>query len=518
MKKKAYILSFHGILCTVYLCVLGVALPLTVHDAYFDITRTKAMVFWILSSLVLIVWLTAGCIRREICWRSLLSGKPVVLFAVFTVTHILSTLLFQSSSEVLTAPDNRFQGVLSFALYFPIFLILRRDGHLTPLVRFALLLGSATAALIGILNVFGADPLGLLSVSPAIEHPRFLSTVGNISFFGALCVLMLPLASYYALSSKDFHQALPYALCALLFLCGGMAARTEGFLLGALAFLAALPLFCRDTGVLRRIPLLWATVTAAALLFYFAMLLRSLYRPSDLTRFLCSPAVTLPFILLTSLLFLLLRQKEDEAVQKARKVYIIIFWFLLAALAVFVILANTILREGLPDSIASAVVFSPSWGTDRGAEWMSFWQMYRQAPFLKKIIGSGAGSVAAWDRTHRLFSDAVTDSAHSEYLHYLLTGGLLGLLAYLALLVFALLRSLRSPSRARTAIALSCFAYAIQAAVNIAQPFTTPLFFSLLALLYTDDTANQAQTQSVALFFPVALCALSAVLLIVGAA
>ena len=53
------------ILCTGYLSLLGVMLPLTVHDAYFDITRTKAAVFWVLSGLLVlsaVLWL---CLDKE---------------------------------------------------------------------------------------------------------------------------------------------------------------------------------------------------------------------------------------------------------------------------------------------------------------------------------------------------------------------------------------------------------------------------------------------------------------------
>ncbi len=505
------------LVCTAYLCLLGAALPLAVHDAYFDITRTKAAVFWVLSGLLLLAWLVCALIgsgkRRAVPRLDLFD----VLFAVFAMTHIVSTLLFRSSSDPLLAPDNRFQGVLSFLLYLPVFLILRRGGRFSSYVRFALLLGASAAALLGILNIFGADPLGLRAVSPAIELPRFLSTVGNISFFGALCVLVLPVAAYHALCGKTLRDAAPYALCALVLFFGGMAARTEGFLLGALAFFASLPLLCRDAAVLRRIPLLWALAAAAALLFSLVMTRWALYRPSDLTRLLCSPALLLPVCLLAAALFLWLRRRDETHAAKLRKAYIILFWTLLAALAVFLLLANTLWREKLPGSLSSFAVFSPSWGSDRGAEWASFWRMFCASPLPQKLIGSGAGSLAAWDASHPLFSDAVTDSAHNEYLHYLLTGGVIGLLSYLALLCLALRKALRAPSRGRTALALGGFAYSVQAAVNIAQPFTTPLFFALLALLCSDRACEEESAQGDGPFWYVSLVVLALVLLIAAA-
>ena len=513
VKKKKNAAELPG---TVYLCLLGIALPLTVHDAYFDITRTKATVFWILTGALLAAALLLLCLDREERASLARPALPDWLFLVFALTQILSTLLFRDKPGGFLASDNRFQGILSFALYPVAFLFLRRRGALTPLVRFALLLGFSAAALLGVTELFGADLLGLRALSPERELIRFLSTVGNISFYSALCVLFLPLAAYYALSAETPRAALAPALCALLALWGGMTSRAEGFVLGVLAFFLLLPLLTKDARVLRRVPALWALAALAALLFAALMESRALYPPSELTRLLCSPRVMLPLFALCAALFWLLHRRDDAAILQAREVYIILFLLLLAAGLGFLLLANTLLRERLHGPIAAVAVFSPSWGSDRGAEWASFWQMFCAAPWTQKLIGSGAGSLAAWDSAHRLFSDAVTDSAHNEYLHYLLTGGLIGLTAYLGLLFLALRRALRAPSRGRTALGLACAAYAVQAAVNLAQPFTTPLFFALLALLLRDGEAEgeEAKEGEGAIFLRVALCALVLALLL----
>ena len=100
-------ISAEEVLCTGYLSLLGVMLPLTVHDAYFDIRRTKALVFWILSALLLAVfavWRIAG--RKGEPQRFQLS-LPDVLFGVFALTHILATLLFRPLPSGLWAADNR---------------------------------------------------------------------------------------------------------------------------------------------------------------------------------------------------------------------------------------------------------------------------------------------------------------------------------------------------------------------------------------------------------------------------
>ena len=513
VKKR---ISAGKVLCTGYLSLLGVMLPLTVHDAYFDITRTKAMAFWILSALFLAafaVWRVADRKAEPLRFRF---SAPDVLFGVFALTHILSTLLFRPLPGGLWAEDNRYQGIVSFALYLGVFLVLRRNGSLPPLVRYALGLGFSLAAALAVSEVFGADLLGLRAISPELERARFFSTVGNISFLGALCVLFLALAGALAVAAKTWTGGAVWGLVALAALCGGMSARTEGFLLGALGFFLLLPLFCREALLLRRVPLLWACGAAAALLFSLLMKRWALYQMSSLGALVCSPAVLLVLCAVCAALWLVLRRCEDAALSRLRRIY----GYVLGALAllglVLLVLANTLWRDKLPASLASVLVFSPSWGTDRGAEWMSFAQMFREASLPQKLIGCGAGSLAEWDRAHRLFSDAVTDSAHNEYLHYLLTGGLLGLGSYLGLLVLALRKVFCEPSPTRTALGLAVGAYALQAAVNIAQPFTTPLFFPLLALLCADRDPGSGEATEGDLVWRVALAMLAGRLLLVA--
>ena len=136
-----------------------------------------------------------------------------------------------------------------------------------------------------------------------------------------------------------------------------------------------------------------------------------------------------------------------------------------------------------PGALEPYLVLDADFGSDRGAIWRHCLAFYGELPWWQKLLGAGSGALARWDSLHRLFPDAVVDSAHNEYLHYLLTHGLVGLGAYLGWLFFALRAALRGKSALYAALGLGAAAYAAQAAVNIAQSATTPLFLAILALL-----------------------------------
>jgi hypothetical protein len=75
------------------------------------------------------------------------------------------------------------------------------------------------------------------------------------------------------------------------------------------------------------------------------------------------------------------------------------------------------------------------------------------------------------------------DAAHCEYLHYLLTHGILGLGLYLGLNYMVLHQSAKMSKPLTLALSVGVVGYLIQSSVNIAQPLTTPLYFVMLSVL-----------------------------------
>ena len=81
------------------------------------------------------------------------------------------------------------------------------------------------------------------------------------------------------------------------------------------------------------------------------------------------------------------------------------------------------------------------------------------------------------------------DNAHNEFLQYLITQGLIGLLSYLFFVGNAVKSGFKEGSRYQQAAALACVCYLAQSVLNISQSITTPLFFVFLALTQTQALA-----------------------------
>ena len=461
-----------------WLCVLFFLLPLVLHNGYFDITETKTAVYAGLTAIYL-----SGMLFLSACGHAL--RRPTAgawAFLLFAGVNCLSSLLFGGRAALL-APHNRYQGALMWPLYAGMVLSLSAFGRFSRAPRRAALGAFAAVSLLCVLNALHVDPLRVTEGMRAADLSRYLSTIGNVNFIGAYVSLLLPMSmAYFCLADTRAELLLRGAVCVLG--AGALLSGSDCGLLGTGAAALMLPwLLRRDDRALRRLPALIALMSLSLRLF--AWLLGKGIGLSRPAAALCSLPVTALLLLLSGALFLFERKADEPRLAAAAGNYPVLPAALLLALALFLLLANTLLRDRLPAGIARFAVFSSDWGTDRGAVWAHCLTLYRSFSPGKKLIGGGAGCLALYDAAHRLFPDSVLDSAHNEYLHYLLTGGAVGLGAYLTSLGLAL-RRCRDGEAEVIPLLAAVFGCAVQGAVNIAQCTTTPLLFALLALLLRD--------------------------------
>ena len=446
-----------------YLVLLFSGLPLVLHNGYFDVMETKFAAFLLLTALWLLGLFWFGALGKGPGGTGLNAAARCLL--LFCAVGIFASLLGGHARAAVLAADNRYQGILAMLLYAGMAAALSRcrPGRLSVA---ALLLGFGLNALLGVLNFGGIDPLGLLGELTAFDRGRFLGGIGNINFFAAYMTLLTPVTAVLCCSADKMWTRVGLGLLSVLGLWGAMAARSESAVLGLSAAAVLLPFFVKDGR--RCLPLPLCTVAAMQL---FAVVSGRSF--SALTEMLLMPAVSAALVLAGTAAY---------ALAYRRRVYGGLLGGGVLALGLLLLAAN-LRPAAVPAALEPYLVLDADFGSDRGAIWRSSFEMFASLPWWQKLIGAGSGALARWDMLHRVFPDAVVDSAHNEYIHYLLTHGLVGLAAYGAALFAALRASLRSGSPLRAALGLGCAAYALQAFVNIAQSATTPLFFAMLGLL-----------------------------------
>lgn len=477
----------------IFVSALFVVLPLATRHKLFDVTLTKLVVFYALAGLYFAA-LLAVCAARLIKQKPLGGNSPVLsdwFFAVFIAAGVVSSLISGFAPGAFLASDNRYQGILTLLVYAALLFALRRYGRFTPNVRRAALTAYAVVCGLGILNQMGVDPLGSVYILSESSQSRFTSTIGNIGFYGAYCVLLFPVACFGFLNGEAPRDTARGAAVALIGLFGVMAARTESALLGLLAALAIMPMLCTGDRAFKRFFLALPFLVIAMQLYSLAATaLGGLVLSRLMRKLLCWP-LSASFLVLTGVLAFAVRRLTSEGLVRIRRAYRAVFFILLGLAVSALVLINLFFADLVPEAVARYAVITDGWGTDRGRIWSSVIKLISTFSPVELAVGGGSGCMLRWDMAHRLFTDAAIDVAHNEYLHFLATHGMIGLAAYLSCIVLSAIRGVKSGDAAVRLCVCGCLAYAVQAVVNIAQPCTTPLFFVLLFLLPAPPAAKQ---------------------------
>ena len=484
-----------AMLTTVYLCAVFFGHPLVFSNFSFNITETKQFYFLIVSGLYLLLLLFARIalppdfgVARE---KRRLHPAVVALFAFFTVS-LIGSLISQYAGEAFFGENNRYQGLLTLFCYAGLVFALSRREIDLRWPEWAFLLGACLVSLLGVLHHFGVDPLGFTDNLRAQDRGRFLSTIGNADFYAGYVVLAFAVALGFFLRAKRRNSRVASVLILLLVCFGVLVAGSDSAALGLLAVFALAPLLLfSDAASLRRLPLGWAVFFLSACAFgLLSSLLPSTTYLSSFFAVLRRPAVSLTLVALSVALWFALSHIQPERLARARRPYALVLLSALLAGALALVLLNTLLRELPLGSVERYLRFSESWGTDRGKIWTFVLRVYARLPFVQQLFGASSGALFHADAVSPIFSDAALDTAHNEYLQYLVTNGALGLVCYLAALVFAVRAGFRRSKLdpAYRGLTLAVAAYAVQATVNIAQPMTTPLFFVLIGILISRET------------------------------
>lgn len=489
-------------LTSAYLFAVCLGLPLVFWQKYFDITEAKLSFFLGLSLLYLLLLLLA-----RLFYPLDFGAKPERLrphsaaLALFALALCLcvGSALGGHSEDAIWGQNNRYQGIFTLLTYAAVVFALSRQTIDPRLPARALVLGAAPVCLLGVLNHFGVDPLGFYDNLRSLDQGRFLSTLGNANFFGSYISLAFPVVlGWFVLAARRRTRALlALALCVCSF--GALVAGSDSTALGLLAAALLFPLaLFSDAPALRRYFAAWMLFALCAL--SFGLLSRVLPSATYLSGFalaLSSPAVSGALFALSALLWLLTRAIDPARLPCLQKPYLL-FLFATALLgAIALILLNTALSDISLGGAERYLRFSAGWGTDRGKIWMFAVRLYASYSPAQLLFGAGPGALYHADAAARVFSDAALDTAHNEYLQYLLISGAAGLAAYLSALVLAARAGIRkgASSPICRVLVVALIAYAAQASVNIAQPMSTPLVFLLIGVLISrapEETASIA--------------------------
>ncbi len=499
LKEKIRIFFTQKLSAQPFAALLLFGLPLIVTNGFYNITQTKSVFFYAVSLLTVFVFaLRAVFSEDENKEKTPLKKKLHTLlptdiaFAVFLAFIVLAALLSEYRTDVWYGGNARYQGALTYLLYFLFYLIVSRNLKGVRLFLYAGAAAFCIVCALGVLNCFDIDFFGYYSRLSKANQSAYISTIGNINFYSSyMCLLFPPVLCGFCMTEKRVSR-IAYAAALIVGSFGMMVTSSESFVIGFLSALVIIPLFLyNDVSKLKKYLLGICIIVLSAQIFMFIYNAAPVTNVaiSKLLSILVRPMISGAVLAMCALLFLLVHFVPKSA-KYLKWLHIAALCIGLGGLLLCFILANTV---GI-GRYNSYFELTAKWGSYRGEIWQQCIQLFREFSWKEKLFGIGPEALQRITVSGASFQGKKLDQAHNEYLHYLLTSGICGMNAYLALLGSVIYTTVRKCRDNMLCIGLfsGIAAFCLQAFVNLAQPFTTPILFTFIAVI--SGICNQKKT------------------------
>lgn len=497
-----------GIFTLVVLCVF----PLVVHNYYFDILETKYQ-FYSVCAITASVILTGYGLASGRVEKFFSEGKGKEIFKklnftdwamiAFWLSNVISWLLcFDWRWEAFWGTSGRYNGVFLMTIYMVIYFLITRFFKFRQWYLDAFLAVGIFVCIFGITDYFQMDILGFKANMVEEQKGIYTSTFGNINtytvYVGALMVVSMILFAIEKNKKRTLWYLGNLILASFALIMG--TSDNAYLTLAALFGLSPLYLFRTKMGVRRYMIALSSLVTVIQCIDWINAANADTVLGIDSAFRLISNMSILPLVVIgvwviTAVIAVitLKSNKDGNSDEIGKGLFYVWIGVIVAVVAAVIFVfydANVAGHADRYSAIRSYVVFNDAWGTDRGYVWRRSFELFGGKFTLpQKIFGYGPDTFGLLMRYYydgmKMGDMAVIyDSAHNEYIHYLLTLGIVGLASYLAFMGSAIVRLVKNVKN-RPEVAATLFvvlAYVIQAVVNINLPIAMPIILNILAM------------------------------------
>ncbi len=502
-------------LSNIYVTLLFTFFPLFLSKYYSAARRDKFWSFVVITGIIGIavgIIALANYLSRNNSYNIKLNtyrdpfkvNVTDIAFAAFVFISLVSAIASGRFAHCFIGlsgkeSNGRNMGLLMIVLMFVCYLVISRYFYNRKFVYYAIFIGITIVSVIAIFNYYKIDVLGIFAKYKSNENVylNFTSTIGNKNYLSALICVALPFSIGMAIASEDIiMRVIAYASTCIQFM-GLIVATSDGGFLGCMAAIAViLVISSRCAKKLTRFFLCLTLMMVGAKLIWLCELLTeggSKGYTSFSQFFVYSPVV---FVIMSvsALIFagLLLGNKRGIVKEIPKAVFFIclsLVGLAVAAFAGLLIYYSCIDTETKLTGMMKFFRFDEKWGTHRGYFWIKSFEAFGDMNFFEKLFGTGPETFfysfkPYFSEMIKLFNESSTNAAHNVYINYLITHGILGLGAYLTLVVSSIVSTIK---RAReNSLAFVCagviIAFAVQDIVNIANPVNTPWFIVFIAL------------------------------------
>ena len=515
----------------VYVFIILVIFPLYTHDKYFDILGARYVFFKVMSIVLVSILVLLGLLYFFIDANNQVTSPPAikrfinsfrienikkhivitdVFFLIMIISMIISTIGSDFKEESFFGNAGRYQGLECWIIYFITYIAVTRTFKFKSFYLDFAILAGCFACIWGTLDFFWLDPFGFFENVSGEQKAMFASSIGNLNTYTNYTIMIFALSASLFIIEKNKFKSVYYALTSFIGCAGSIFGLSDNTVLGFFGFFFFIPFFAlKNRRQLIRYLLVIDFLFLSIFVFWLSLRFPHNWQGSFFIDLVKKDGVAFAFIPFTIIIILLLilfyklkpnygdtintnLNPLDSLLPKSfKKIYIIISLFGLLVVT-FIILDMNIFKKytNIWSQIPSShqLIFNDNWGTHRGHNWrIAFTNFFENFSIFQKLFGYGPDTyLVVSERT--FYEEMVTkygevyDSAHNEYINYLICEGLIGLICYLGIFITGIKNGVKKLSSNIYILApiMAVISYMVQAIVNIAIPITTPIFFILM--------------------------------------
>jgi O-antigen ligase len=401
--------------------------------------------------------------------------SPVdIAMVIYGLAATVSFVMAEDKKTSIIGPYGWFTGFLFQYGLIAIYFSSSRWGRLDKRLIYTILVSAMIIFAIGILHRFQIDVIGIYRYLKEEDYIRFLSTIGQATWYSSYLCIVFPLGLHLYIFTSDTSIR---RVSAAFIILGAASLVTQNSDTAYGALFVVLCCYCiflvKDN---KQEKIMLSRYGRAIVMMSAAVLFTGILERVFSERFVMLDKLSLriaqgyaPVIGVAIGIGVMLLANAKEAIRRA---CVIAIGLLIVAGAVALV-ART----------ASGVYFTfdRDWGNGRGLIWYRTFQMYKDLPLINKLLGIGIGTF--YQRISP-YTDLVLANAHNEWLTAFVEMGTFGGCAYLAVFVTAIITSIKRLRKHEAYVVIAIvLAYMVHGLFCYQQCVSTPMIFVLVGIL-----------------------------------
>lgn len=452
-------------------------------------------------------------IKKYICNHPL--DTAVILYFG---TTIISFLLSEFKDTAWKGADGWFMGLLSQILFVAVYFLIAKVWTYRPWALRLLGISSVLVFIIAIFHRFDVDILPIYGNLKEKYKILFLSTMGQSSWYSSFLCTVFPIGLFIFFDDRDKQKRIWAGIYSAIAMMSLVTQNTDSAFLSLFAVMMVLFYLSFDGKMKEFLEVILLILASFCFMGICQRLFASRVIPLDsLSLFMSQSALMWILLVAVAGVYCWIYKKEvfgqktgtasknkknnKRVKQEPKSIPRKGFWIMLSLVVVAVslvllfIIANTtgLLQNTFGyQSTNNYLLFDNQWGNGRGFAWIFATTTFAELPFLQKLFGVGPDCFSAYaasvpeylEQMKAFWGDLVLTNAHNEYLTKLYTIGIVGLLAYVTMLVtgFTGFMKNRSKNPMLPAFALCIVSYMAHNIFCYEQVCCTPFFYILMGI------------------------------------